>query len=589
MATQKTVVAAEVRIDGMEKAGQSVGSFRKQLKEATHEVVTMADKFGITSKEAANAAQKVAALKDRIGDAKALADTFNPDKKFVALSGALQGAVGGFSALQGAMGLFGSEGKEVQEVLLKVNAAMALQQGISGIASAVDSFVILEKTIITKVVTAFSTLKGAVLATGIGALAVGVGLLIANWDSFAEAMSGVSEEQKALNDLTETAIDNSVKEIAQTKVLVDEYKKESTTKGRKKEIQDKLQKDYPAYFGNMKTEQQFADGLTQAYNNWSAAILLKARSQAASDIITKNEAEILKTQLELLELRKKQTDSNEDFANAIYDKGIEKIKGLSSANKLLSDELNRTNIALDKLGGDPTKKPTGIKTGIGKNNVEKKKVEKEDTNVDIDPRTFAERLKNNQAFWDEITDMKTKASEEARKLIEDEMALGMVQGEVEGKLHDQRMAQISEVGSTLENLSSIVGKQTVAGKAIGIATALINTYQGASEALKQKSTLPSPFDVIAKVVNVATVIATGIKTVKAITAVKVPGGGSSGASIPSISGISAPLQPQLQTTTLNQSQVNQIGNAAARAYVLETDVSTNAEKIRRLNRAARIN
>lgn len=208
MATQKTVVAAEVRIDGMEKAGQSVGSFRKQLKEATHEVVTMADKFGITSKEAANAAQKVAALKDRIGDAKALADTFNPDKKFVALSGALQGAVGGFSALQGAMGLFGSEGKEVQEVLLKVNAAMALQQGISGIASAVDSFVILEKTIITKVVTAFSTLKGAVLATGIGALAVGVGLLIANWDSFAEAMSGVSEEQKALNDLTETAIDN---------------------------------------------------------------------------------------------------------------------------------------------------------------------------------------------------------------------------------------------------------------------------------------------------------------------------------------------------------------------------------------------
>jgi hypothetical protein len=45
---------------------------------------------------------------------------------------------------------------------------------------------------------------------------------------------------------------------------------------------------------------------------------------------------------------------------------------------------------------------------------------------------------------------------------------------------------------------------------------------GASEAIKQKSTLPSPFDVITKVVNVATIIATGLKTVREITAVSVP-------------------------------------------------------------------
>ena len=71
-------------------------------------------------------------------------------------------------------------------------------------------------------------------------------------------------------------------------------------------------------------------------------------------------------------------------------------------------------------------------------------------------------------------------------------------------------------------LSNLVGKDTLAGKALGISQALINTYIGASEALKQKSTLPSPFDVVAKVVNVATVIATGLKTVQAITSVSVP-------------------------------------------------------------------
>jgi hypothetical protein len=59
-------------------------------------------------------------------------------------------------------------------------------------------------------------------------------------------------------------------------------------------------------------------------------------------------------------------------------------------------------------------------------------------------------------------------------------------------------------------------------------------------------------------------------------------------SIPSM-GAMAPLSPSFQATTLNQAQVNQIGNVAARAYVVESDISGNQERITRLNRAARIN
>jgi len=95
----KSVIGLEVNLNA-EQAKQSVGSFRQQLKIATQDLVAMSEKFGVTSVEAANAAKKVAGLKDAIGDAKALADTFNPDKKFVALSGALNGAVSGFSAFR---------------------------------------------------------------------------------------------------------------------------------------------------------------------------------------------------------------------------------------------------------------------------------------------------------------------------------------------------------------------------------------------------------------------------------------------------------------------------------------------------------
>ena len=119
----------------------------------------MAEKFGATSTEAINAAKKVASLRDAIGDAKALAETFNPDKKFVALGGAIQGAVSGFSALQGASALFGEESKDLEKTLLKVQSVMALQQGISGIFGAIDSFKLLANTIKVNVVSAFSTMK----------------------------------------------------------------------------------------------------------------------------------------------------------------------------------------------------------------------------------------------------------------------------------------------------------------------------------------------------------------------------------------------------------------------------------------------
>ena len=153
---------------------------------------------------------------------------------------------------------------------------------------------------------------------------------------------------------------------------------------------------------------------------------------------------------------------------------------------------------------------------------------------------------------------------------------------------EQKKAQVQESIKLMGQLTDFVGKDTVAGKALGIATATINTYQGASEALKQKSTLPSPFDVIAKVANVATIIATGIKTVKSIASVQLPNGGG-GAAMPSMANI-APIMPQLPTaqiTQLNQQSINDIGNQAVRAYVVESDVTSSQERITAIRQRAR--
>ena len=210
----------------------NLGSLKSQLREAQAEVAALSDKFGATSREAVNAAKKAGELKDRIGDAKALTDAFNPDAKFKALTASLGGVAGGFSAVQGGMALLGVESENTQEAILKVQSAMALSQGAQAVGESVDSFkqlgaVIKNTTIVqglynfvqtgtftaitantvateaqatatvastvatTGASTALKILRVALIGTGIGAIVIGLIALYQNFDKIKNAVLGV--------------------------------------------------------------------------------------------------------------------------------------------------------------------------------------------------------------------------------------------------------------------------------------------------------------------------------------------------------------------------------------------------------------
>jgi hypothetical protein len=163
----------------------------------------MSAQYGETSKEAVKAAQAAAQLKDQIAFSKDLVDAFNPDAKFNALTKSVGGVLDGFQAFEGALGLVGASGEQVQATMLKVQSAMALSQGIQGVFEAKDAFMqlgtVLKTTAIgqalltaataaytfvtTATTTAVKLFRIALISTGIGALVVGVGLLVANFDS----------------------------------------------------------------------------------------------------------------------------------------------------------------------------------------------------------------------------------------------------------------------------------------------------------------------------------------------------------------------------------------------------------------------
>lgn len=115
------------------KEEQAYKSMKTQIKEATVEYQRLAQTFGVTSKEALAAAQNVARLKDEMDETKDFSDAFNPDQKFTALATSAKIAGIGMQGVTSGMALFGDVNEETEKTLLKVQAAMAFSDAVSGI------------------------------------------------------------------------------------------------------------------------------------------------------------------------------------------------------------------------------------------------------------------------------------------------------------------------------------------------------------------------------------------------------------------------------------------------------------------------
>ena len=170
-------------------------SLKAQYREAVQELQKLSATYGETSEQAVKAAKAAAELKDQIEFSKDLIKGFNPDAKFQAVEGAVNGVMNGFQAFTGGMALLGVESDKVEEALLKVQSVMALTQGINGVMQAGDAF----KVLGASAKAALSGIRSGIAATGIGLLVVALGTVVAYWDDIKAAVSGVSDEQKQLN------------------------------------------------------------------------------------------------------------------------------------------------------------------------------------------------------------------------------------------------------------------------------------------------------------------------------------------------------------------------------------------------------
>lgn len=499
------------------------------------------------------------------------------------LTGSLNAAAGAFSLVQGSMALFGAESEDVEQAILKVQSAMAISQGVETITEGAKSVralgtAIQSTTIFQKASSAAQYVWNAAMAANpigivvasIAALLVGGYKLIKFFkdssDANEKAASSTRKNTVALKEQSISAAQGSNK----LKTYNDQQYALAQASGASSEELRKLALKHK--------EEEIALNKKNAILAQSTFLrqrdtLAALKNSEASDEVIANQEKLVQ---ETYKSFKKQ---NEILSNSYKERAAlrnSNVVGEVSDAKAAADKVAEERKIAQEKAAEKAKEAEEKRIQERKDYIAKGIAEEDEIQAAKDAlilkqeedkkNKFLKDIEQNAAMQKKITD-DAKAQEDARTLI--------------AKLnYEERIAYAQAASNTLSQLSELAGKETLAGKALGIASATINTYVGVSEALKQKSTLPSPFDVVAKVANVATVLATGFKAVKAITSVKVPGGGGGGAAPTPISvsgGAVATSAPSFNVVgTSGQNQIAQtLGNQApVKAYVVSNDVTT---------------
>jgi hypothetical protein len=551
---------AETKVVNLE-VKTNVEPLKKQLKEAQREVEALAAKFGDTSAEAVNAAKKAALLKDAIGDAKALTDSFNPDAKFNALSGSLSGVAGGFSAVQGAMGLVGVDSKNVEATLLKVQSAMAFSEGLNSVLAAKDAFKNL----------------GAV----IGQTAIGQKLLTAAQVVGATVMKALNFVMKQNPILL--IVSGIIAAVAAFKFFTQST--DSATLA-----QEELNRKQEASIRLMKQSQTEIDNYTSKLNTSSKNKIALAKAEGANSE-------------EIFQLEKARLEEEIRYRKLMHDSGVKLSTEQYAQQKQAKFDLqileaqHRTDLAKIEEEKTAKEKDESKKRFDNKKDENEKKraldeadFEKRKTDRIAQQAQDAQDLADAKKFDDDKHIAEVAAlqkSADARKEANEKIVADnkvRVQKEIadERALTQTKLSMASDALSILSDAVSLFGtknekdarNQFKINKALSLSLAIVNTARAVTAALATTNPLPG-----GRFIEAGIAAASGGVSIAKIAATQFSGGGGGGGggnnpTLPSSANNQA-VTPNFNIVGNNGlNQLSQLKQGPIQAYVVSGQVST---------------
>jgi hypothetical protein len=540
-------ISIPVNFPGEEKVAKAATDFTnlsEAVKQTEQEAKKLAGTYGLNDERTQTAIKTAGNYKKQMNDLqKAIGDNANGVGN---LTKATQGVVAGMQIAVGVAGLFGTENKELEKTLLQVQSAMSLSQGIKDFKEFLPVITSMAGAIKNQLVAAFTTLRGAIMATGIGTLVIAIAVAI--------------DQIGKYNDEVDKSID---KELLLAKT-------------REKEGVEAIERQ------------------TRAYESATEFKLLQAQKEGKSaEELTALEISLAKERREALRLG--YADESKTQA--------ERAKSLEEYNKI-SDTVAKLELNRD-IAANATQKELDAQAAADAEKAAAEAQKLADEQFEMEIAQIVENDRRRQQLADEEFNnfyAQEAENERRRQELADQEFENFYAQEVENErrrteLKDKEAAQDKarkEAVAALEQeifdnsqalaaaIISIAGQNSKAGKAIALASIAADTAVALSGALAN-SQAPTPDNVatgglagIAKYIALATTILTNSKRaydiIKAPAPSTAPAGGGGGAAAATVPRFNAP------TTRIpgGGDEFTQV----RRIYVTERDITNVQDKVR---------
>lgn len=478
--------------------------------------------------------------------------------------------------------------KEVKDIKTESSQLTGTLDGLTG--GAITKFNTFKGSL-RGVTAGFKTLRGAIIATGIGALIIAITSLTASFASNEEGQNKLNKITTKisvvfgnLTDILATvgegfwalgeAIGNFITgDFAAAGAAFDEFK------GKVNATADAVANFAAETAAEMKIAGQVAD-LRAAADKQERELIVE-RGKANAKIIelrTKNEQKDKFSAQERIAFLQQAMSIESELANKEIDLANKRLTARQLENTLagstkddLMEEAQLERQLLDlKFASDTRNKELVAQVRATNDEIIKTRQEQStlmgDSLTAINTQT--EITTAGMANIDRI--MKKRQEELQQKIANDKAAIS-IDEEKRQAFETNAMA----VGGALNGLANLAGKNTAAGKALAIASATIDTFVGANKAIAQGG--------IAGKAAAVGIIATGLANVKTIASTKVPGQGNT-------------ATPRANATQFNIVGVggdvglaSAIGNQQAqpvKAYVVGKDITSQQELDRQITTGA---
>jgi hypothetical protein len=553
-------VNIDIDVNGTSTVKQAANAYEDlgdAVSQTQLEAEKLAQQFGINDKRTQEAIKVAGKYKQEMEELDFAIDAARGGSD--QLFRAAQGVTAGFEVAAGATALFGGQSEELEKVMLKVQGAMVLSQGLKDFKEFTPAILNLAKGIRTKLVTALTTLKGAIAATGIGLLLTGLAAVVAYWDDIKAAVTGVSSSQKDLLKSQEDSV-----------ALAQEQLQSVSEQENILKLQGKTEEE-----------------IRQIKINRAKIAISELKAQIET------QEQIKKTQIETAKRNKEILTGIIEFLSKPINlllQGVDKLRNALGGNSNLAKQFKEAQKEAANFVFDP--KETAKEADESINETKKQLSKLENTLAGFRLQQRAKRKENAQ-----------KAKEDNEKEFDDWLAKEIEKNEIQKanakykekkeqeardkkKAEEQALADFEEklfqdsqaLGSAVIDL---IGQETKVGKGLALAQIAADTARALSGALANANS-PTPDNVasgglagIAKYIALATTIATNAKRAIDIVKSENVSGAASG---------SAPTTGGGFTGSFNAPSVRlprtEEFTGDRRVYVTEYDISNTQEKVK---------